>query len=197
MNLSNIFMDQIKIYDNFFDKDDLDYIKHVIIKSKSHNDCICRDYQNRFGAKAYYQSHLDNNTFFSDYCKQLFSHRIIKRNFRIIRCNLLSQSYGQSGSFHVDHPRMNGLTEYKNFQNKNTDEFTIMVYVNINECSDYSEWNSSIIFKTDQKYIVEFETKSNRILMFPGYYSHYPSHYIDGNSTYIRTAITFKCEYLD
>jgi hypothetical protein len=187
-------MDQIKIYDNFFDKEDIDYIKHTIFESKSYNDCIYRHYQNRFGAKAYYQYPLDNYTFFSDYCKQLFSHRIVERKFRIIRCNLLSQSYGQSGSFHVDHPRVNGLTEYKNHQNPNTKEFTIMLYININEDS---ESNSSIIFKTDQKHIVEFETKNNRIILFPAHYYHYPGHHNEGNSSYIRTAITFKCEYID
>lgn len=187
-------MDKLKIYDNFFDKNDIDYIKKLIIESGSHNDCICRDYQNRFGAKAYYQKELCDNSFFGDYCKQLFYDKIVERKFRIIRCNLLSQSYGQCGSFHVDHPIFDGLTQYKNSQNPNTLEFTIMVYIKVNE---YSDSNSSIIFKTDQKYIVEFETKDNRVLMFPGYYYHSPSHYVDGDSTDIRTAITFKCQYIE
>ena len=185
-------MDEIKIYDDFFDNNDVEYIIKCITESESVNDCISRNCQNRFGAKAYFQNGIDHIPFFNDYCKQLFYNKIIERKFRIIRCNLLSQAYGQSGSFHVDHSLFDGLTQYKNCQDVNSLEFTIMVYININ---DTNESNSSIIFKTDQKYIIEFETKHNRVLAFPGYYYHYPAHYIDSND--IRTAITFKCEYIE
>ena len=183
---------KIKVFDDFFDNNDVQYIIKFITESESVNDSISRNCQNRFGAKAYFQKHLHDIPFFNDYCKQLFYNKIIEKKFRIIRCNLLSQAYGQSGSFHVDHPLFDGLTQYKNCQDVNSLEFTIMVYININ---DTNESNSSIIFKTDQKYIVEFETKHNRVLAFPGYYYHYPAHYIDSND--IRTAITFKCQYID
>lgn len=185
-------MEKIKIYDDFFDNNDVECIIKHIIESESANDCISRDCQNRFGAKAYFQKELFTIPFFNDYCKQLFYNKIIERKFRIIRCNLLSQAYGQSGSFHVDHSLFDGLTQYKNYQNVNSLEFTIMAYININ---DTNESNSSIIFKTDQKYNIEVETKHNRLLVFPGYYYHYPAHYIDSND--IRTAITFKCQYVE
>lgn len=190
-------MDNIKIYDNFFDKNDLDYIIKLATNISSRCDCVTRDYQNRFGAKSFFQIELMDNSFFTEYCKQLISNKICKRKFRIIRCNFLSQAYGQTGSFHVDHAECDGLTQYKNFQDPNSLEFTIMIYFNIN---DTNESNSSILFKTDQTYFIELETKHNRVLFFPGYYCHYPAPYVkstDIDSTDIRRAITFKCKYLD
>jgi hypothetical protein len=185
-------MDNIKIYDNFFDKNDLDYIIKCTTNISSNCACITRDYQNRFGACSYFQTSLMDNSFFTNYCKQLICDKICKRKFRFLRCNFMSQSYGQTGSFHVDHPQFDSLTQYKNGQDPNTLEFTIMLYININ---DTNESTSSIVFKTDQKYFIEVETKHNRVLFFPGYYYHYPAHYVNSND--IRMSITFKCEYLD
>tara|TARA_B100000902_G_scaffold75831_3_gene80673 strand:+ start:1338 stop:1925 length:588 start_codon:yes stop_codon:yes gene_type:complete len=195
-------MNNIKIYNNFFDKNDIDKIFEIITNSSYTCNCLERSYQNRYGATSYFQNaKLMEYSFITEYCKKIL-YKVVKTNFRILRCNLLCNSNGQTGSFHVDHEAEYGLTEYKNHQNTNTTQFTIMIYVNYNEHYKEPTKNvlnnilptSSIIFKTDKKHLIEIETIHNRLVMFPAYYVHKPHEYTGKD---IRTAITFKCEYID
>ena len=186
-------MDNINIYDNFFNQADIDLITSMIFNNNNmESECVYRSPQNRVGHFAYFQRTIKDD-FFQIYIKNLFYNQIVKKKFNIIRCLHLMNLYGQSGSFHADHEIFNHLTEYKNGQHTTSKYFTIMIYVNVDSSQ---EAESSIIFKTNKKHLIEIETKHNRVVMFPGYSIHYPTG-LNRFCKNARNAITFKCEYVD
>lgn len=185
-------MDKINVYDNFFNQADIDNIKSILSNNTMICNCIQRSPQNRIGHYAYFQNYMYDD-FFHITIKNMFYNKIVKKNFQIIRCVHLMSSYGQYGSFHTDHEIFDKLTEYKNGQNTNAKQFTIMIYFNMDSSPETS---SSIIFKTDKKYLIEFETIHNRVIIFPAYSLHYPTG-VDRFCTNARNSISFKCEYID
>lgn len=187
-------MNELKILDNFFDEKIINEIMTKVSEFKLECCCIEPKYMDRYSATAYWFYNVSNNIFFSETITNIIKTNL-KCKFTVSRINLLSQTYGQDCSYHVDHDRKN-LFLYKNGQDYNSNETTFCIY--LNKINKNLDCDGNLYFKTDEKHIICVEPLFNRAVLFPGYLIHCP-HGFSIDETNRRLVITWKfssMEYL-
>lgn len=168
-------MDEIFVYDNFFNSNELDKISNII-KLKNWNWGHKSDDNNVFYSPFWIMNLMDEE-FFTYYLKNVLESHFSKK-FTINRVYAVGQTFGQDGCFHQDDTHPN--------------TFTVCLYLtNINkELVDSA--GGYIYFKIpEKKFNICFEPLFNRLIMFPSNLYHKGNSY----SRYfndMRICITWK-----
>lgn len=180
----------LKIIDNFFDEDILFKITDFIKNVKWICGCFERDYQNRWGAAAYWGIDLSDNEFFAITLKDIILKKL-NCDYKLIRLKSLALTYGCDSTYHTDHANKNFLL-YKNGQDMNSSQITFCYYINFINDKTIEDTDGCIYFKIpDKLHIICIETTNNRGVLFPGFFLHKPSPY-DKSMVDLRLCITWK-----
>ena len=166
-------MDEIQIFDNFFDNDIFFEIIEYFQNCSWKTNCINRyraECEN--GDKPFWYVILDNDTFFNLKLKSIVETKI-GRNIEIERLYAVGQSYCQTSKFHQD-------SNKSNF-------YTLCLYIS----PQYELCDGNFYIKLpDSKVILSVEPKVNRCILFPSHYIHKGDGYI--SNTNLRICVAWK-----
>ena len=183
--------ESIKIIDNFFHHNILSQIKDCIINKYTNwtNFSTYRDYQNRFGAKSYWEICLNKDIFFTTTLKDIIEQKY-NQKLTLIRVMILCTLFSHDGSYHYDHEDTNLL--YENGADFNSKEITFCLYIHLSSTINTDIHDGNIYFKLpNKKYIICVDTIDNRGILFPGFLLHKPTGY-NINNYKQRICITWK-----
>jgi len=170
-------MENIKIIDNFLDKNELYIINNMINNRKW-----------EYGHVSGGDNESILNVFFANYHQNEFFLKYIPQklkslipNFKIIRNYMHIQLIGQDGSYHIDEEGINN--------------FTFCLYINNNSNENIENIGGDFFIKIpEKKYIISIETLNNRGILFPSMYLHKGIAYNNYVKDIKRLCITWKLE---
>ena len=152
-------MENIKIIDNFFSKEELNKIQNVLNNKEKewhygHNSGDYEKYNNNFFAV-----YILGNYFKTNIIKKF--EEIFNKKFQLIRNYMHIQTYGQDGSYHLDCPE----------DIENT--YTFCIYITDISDSDMENADGDFLLKIpNSNFIICINTLNNRGVFFQSTYFH-------------------------
>jgi len=173
-------MENIYIFDDFLDKEELEYVLHYI-NSKDcwkfgHSSGISENIQTIFF------SITDLSDYFSEYIRKKIENTISKK-LKLNRNYMHIQTFGQDGCYHTDDIINN--------------TYTFCIYLTeISDVNIDTAKGEFFIKIPNEKHIISIDTYCNRGVFFPSTYSHKGMGY---NRLYSqkRVCITWKLEVIE
>ena len=150
-------MDKFIVHDNFFSQEQLNNM-HKIINSKQWTWGHCSNGKRMtVVCSPFWNMDLKKETYFSKYLTEIFEDILEKRFDKKFQCSRVyanGQTYGQSGSFHVDNEREN--------------TYTVLLYLSKLPTDVQTSGDGYTFFKIPSlKYDIAYAPVYNRVLIFP------------------------------
>jgi hypothetical protein len=175
---------EIKIYDNLLNNDDINLIYNIFennVYNMNHR-AISNDSKDlkkmndtnkyKISTKINLTFQSLNGYFYNDLIK-LFYDKILpnidienKEHILIDRCYYNTHTHGCPGQFHTDGK------SYYSINKKNTNYYTVMLYVSNNWCINYDGSTAIYIDNDSKNNIIHVENKNGRVVVFPSYMYH-------------------------
>jgi hypothetical protein len=149
-------MNNIKIIDDFFSKDEIENINNIMINAnwgyghKSNN--------NDPEQSPFWFIELIHDEYFSVYLKKKIE-SVFNKTYQLNRVYAVGQTFGQDGSYHTDDIRK--------------DCFTFCLYINTLTDKIIDKYDGYLHIKIpNEKYIITIEPIMNRGVLFPSVFFH-------------------------
>lgn len=149
-------IDDITIYDNFFDEKVLNKILNLFQEYKWQCNCLKNPNKNRYKDVPFWRKDLNDNSFFIEELKNIIEDKL-KKKFLLQRVYAVGQTYEQNSNYHVD----------SNIK----DTYTFCFYINNNILNENLDGFFHIKVP-NKKYVLLIEPSNNRGVFFPATYIH-------------------------
>jgi hypothetical protein len=169
-------IDQIKVFDDFLNPQDLEQVFAILSNTKfefyhtSNGNATHKE-------TPFWSASLNNEPFISQYIKNLIEKQVFKK-LELIRVYCNAQTFGQDGAYHID--------------TNEPDTYTFVLYVNVIQKHDVDLAGGYLFFKLpDLPYKICYDPLNNRGVFFPSNYIHRSSCF-SRFITDLRMSIAFK-----
>jgi hypothetical protein len=173
-------MDKVKIFDNFFDEEELnkimDYFKSLDWHCQSHKS------QGIFRKNdvPFWRIELEKIPYFAKELKHKIEEKLFQKECKLLRNYSVGQMYEQNSNYHTDSDEIN--------------QYTFCFYINttFNIETNTDEKNGYFFLKIpNEKFILAIEPNINRGILFPSNYVHKGTGF-NNIFNHLRICITWK-----